>query len=76
MGRTDHFESEGFYYDRITVPVVVHRQGQEDEQKTAQVYKMTEKRIQDEIKRDRDHNDDEYVEACALSDKMHYVLLG
>ena len=35
---TDRIESEGVYYDKIEVPVMLHRPGQPDEPGTAKVY--------------------------------------
>ena len=45
---TDRIESEGIYYDKIEVPVVLHRPGQPDEQATAKVYQMKQERVDDD----------------------------
>ena len=42
----------------------------------AWVYKMTDERVEEEIKNGGEHDDDDYVEACALSDFLHYELQG
>ena len=42
---TDNFEKLGIYYDKLTVPVQIHKPGNEIELATANVYRMTQERI-------------------------------
>ena len=47
----DGIEALGFnksklsYYDKVTVPVIIHRDGQADTESTANVYRMTQNRV-------------------------------
>ena len=72
----DGIEALGFYYDKITVPVIIHRDGYADSESTANVYRMTQNRVDEEIKQNYSHQDNAYVRQCAQSDLMHYELRG
>ena len=70
---TDAIEAVGYYYDRITVPVILHRKGQKDEKATANVYQMKEENYLTDT---YEHENDFYVRKCAASDLAHYDLQG
>ena len=45
----DMIEGLGDYYDKVTVPVIMHREGRPDEESTANVYRMTQSTVDDEV---------------------------
>ena len=42
-------EGLGDYYDKVTVPVIMHREGRPDEESTANVYRMTQSTVDEEV---------------------------
>ena len=66
-------ESVGVYYDKIEVPVTLHR-ADGDVPATAFVYKMRDEMVQRDLESGITHSDDVYVQKCAKSDYFHYEL--
>ena len=68
-------ESVGVYYDKIEVPVTLHR-ADGDVPTTAFVYRMRDEMVQRDLESGITHSDDVYVQKCAKSDYFHYELQG